>query len=58
MEQICECMICGRRRHVLREENTVLCARCLAALAEALGEKLSHSAPQRETDAQRQPLVP
>ena len=35
-----ECMICGSREHVLREGPLCLCTRCLAALGQALGEKL------------------
>ena len=36
-----ECMICGSRKHVLREGQIFLCARCIAALGEALAEKLT-----------------
>ena len=35
-----ECMICGSHEHVLREGKLCLCARCVAALGEALVEKL------------------
>ncbi len=35
-----ECMICGSREHVLREGALCLCTRCLAALGQALGDKL------------------
>lgn len=44
MKQICVCMICGAQRHVLREGSAALCTRCLEALAEALGDKLSSGA--------------
>lgn len=36
-----ECMICGSREHVLREGRLCLCVRCVEALGEALGEKLT-----------------
>ena len=36
-----EGMICGSRKHVLREGQIFLCARCIAALGEALAEKLT-----------------
>ena len=39
---ILECMICGRRSSVLREGKLCLCSRCIAALGEALGEKLGY----------------
>ena len=38
-----ECMICGSHEHVLREGKLCLCARCVAALGEALGEKLENN---------------
>ncbi len=37
---VLECMICGGRRHVLREGGICLCTRCVGALGEALGDKL------------------
>ncbi len=37
---IFECMICGGRRHLYREGKVCLCARCLLAIHEALGDKL------------------
>lgn len=57
MERTRICMICGTHHRVLREGGVALCSRCLTALADALGEKLSHSAPQEKADARR-PLVP
>lgn len=44
-QKSCRCMICGSRQFLLREEEIVLCARCVDALAEALQDKL----PQRDT---------
>ena len=38
MEYIC--MICGRKKHVLREGKVMLCTRCITALGLALGDKL------------------
>lgn len=34
------CMICGRKKHVLREGKLMLCTRCITALGLALGDKL------------------
>lgn len=42
MEYIC--MICGRKKHVLREGKVMLCTRCITALGLALGEKLGENA--------------
>ncbi len=42
MEYIC--MICGRKQHVLREGQVMLCTRCITALGIALGDKLAHPA--------------
>ncbi len=58
MKQIRTCMICGTHHHVLQEGSAALCARCLEALADALGNKLPHSAPQGERDAVGRPLIP
>lgn len=33
------CMICGRKKHVLREGKVMLCTRCITALGLAFGEK-------------------
>ena len=39
-----ECMICGSQKHVLREGKLCLCARCIGALGDALGQKLEKPA--------------
>ena len=39
------CMICGSREHLLREGKLCLCTRCIAALGEALSEKLEAQKP-------------
>lgn len=45
-----ECMICGSQKHVLREGKLCLCARCIGALGDALGQKLEKpSAPPPKT---------
>ena len=55
MESIC--MICGRKKHVLREGKLMLCTRCITALGLALGEKLEalqgtpHGHPERSAAA-------
>ena len=41
MEYIC--MICGRKKHVLREGKVMLCTRCITALGLALGDKLGET---------------
>ena len=49
MEYIC--MICGRKKHILREGKVMLCTRCVTALGLALGGKLNSEAsapPARE----------
>ena len=33
------CMICGRKKHVLREGKVMLCTHCITALGLAFGEK-------------------
>ena len=48
------CMICGRRRHVLREGKVMLCTRCITALGLALGEKL----PRHAEEGKRPPCQP
>ena len=40
MKQELECMICGSRRSVYRAKGLCLCGRCIAALEQALGDKL------------------
>ena len=45
-----ECMICGSREHVLREGPLCLCTRCLAALGQALGDKLPCMAEGGQAD--------
>ena len=44
MEYIC--MICGRKKHVLREGKLCLCSRCIEALGQALADKLESKEPQ------------
>ena len=44
MEYIC--MICGRKKHVLREGKVMLCTRCITALGLALGEKMGEKSEQ------------
>ena len=45
-----ECMICGSREHVLREGPLCLCTCCLAALGQALGDKLPCMAEGGQAD--------
>lgn len=42
------CLICGAVEHLYREKEIVLCGRCLAAFALAMGDKLCPAeAPSR-----------
>ena len=47
MEYIC--MICGRKKHVLRESKVMLCTRCITALGLALGDKLEKMPPRAQS---------
>ncbi len=51
MEYIC--MICGRKKHVLREGKVMLCTRCITALGLALGDKLGETSPEHKTLSSR-----
>ena len=53
MEYIC--MICGRKKHVLREGKVMLCTRCITALGLALGEKLGEPAVGPDPSPRQEP---
>ena len=44
------CMICGGTRGLLREDEVLLCSRCVMALGRALQQKLGLDLPDEEED--------